>query len=100
MNDLLIQITNKPTSDIFTCAIFKKEKIVDQKPSDLFGIEIPDVWICGYGIDDFQEKRGWVHLFAVPKYSDVIKTKDDELFINDDYYNKIRINILQQLKLF
>jgi len=33
--------------------------------------KVPDVWLVGYGLDDRQEKRGWSHLFGVPKLPEV-----------------------------
>ena len=44
---------------------------------------VPDVWLVGYGLDDQQEKRGWVHLFACPKCAGVPKTEDDEVLFSD-----------------
>lgn len=101
----LVEKTGVLPSDVFTCVIFKKEKNASVIPnfnnfiesSDLVGIEIPDVWICGYGIDDWQEKRGWKHLFAVPKYGNILPTNDDKLFTDEEFYNQIRSHILNNI---
>ena len=93
----IVELTNIDPHDIFTCVMFKKQKITDQPQPDLCGLEIPDIWICGYGIDDWQEKRGWTHLFAVPKTDEIQHTNDDRLFINDEYYELKRKEIKNQI---
>lgn len=67
-------------SNMYTCAIFKKNKPVTHKylgKLDIFGVYVPDVWLVGYGLDDNQEKRGWMDLYIVPKVDGVSKSKDD-----------------------
>jgi hypothetical protein len=72
--------------DIFTCTLFKKEK--DTQASyrlpDLYGMDVPDVWLVGYGLDDCQEKRGWNCLFAIPKIDGIPKGPLDEMFEDTD----------------
>ena len=72
----------KKAEDLFTCTLFLKRKgNASQYPlPDLFGLELPDVWVVGYGLDDAQEKRGWSNLYACPKIPEVPATKDDEMF--------------------
>lgn len=69
-----------PLDKIFTCTLFKKNKVTEFAPPDLYGILIPDVWVVGYGLDDKQEKRNYRNLYAVPKVGDVPKTEDDKIF--------------------
>lgn len=76
----ICETTTVKYEHIFTCALFKKCKDDDHAyPGrlDLYGTEVPNVWLVGYGLDDNQEKRGWPHLFAVPKALGLQKTPDD-----------------------
>ena len=93
-NKLLSEVTSLKEDDIFTCVLFKKNKETKYQYPDLVGFDIlPNVWVVGYGLDDKQEKRGWKHLFAVPKSDGVPKHQDDNLFDDPDYYNYLRDNI-------
>lgn len=81
------EIINRTTvkyEDIVTCAAFKKKKPESFKypgSLDVFGTVVPNVWLVGYGLDDRQEKRGWVNLYAVPKPEGAELTEDDvEIF--------------------
>jgi hypoxanthine phosphoribosyltransferase len=84
-------------SMIFTCTLFKKKKGVSYlsddaglgSAPDLFGIEVPDVWLVGYGLDFKQHCRGWTNLYACPKDEGVKLSPDDELFANDEIYKNI-----------
>lgn len=80
-----------PLDRIFTCTLFKKNKpsILSDK-LDLYGIEVPNVWLVGYGLDDRQEKRGWTHLYACPKTVGLEPTADDIIFTNENEYQTIR----------
>jgi hypothetical protein len=73
--------------------MFKKEKDTLYPLPDIVGINLPNVWQVGYGLDDNNEKRGWKHLFAVPKTEDVVKHEHDQLFDDENYYNNVRKNI-------
>lgn len=71
---------NVSYDDIYTMALFKKNKPSTHKYTgtlDMYGVDVADVWLVGYGLDDQQEKRGWIHLFAVPKIEGIPKTNDD-----------------------
>jgi hypoxanthine phosphoribosyltransferase len=71
-----------PYEDIMTCAVFKKNRSDSHTylgTLDLYGTIVPNVWLVGYGLDDQQKKRGFRHLFAVPKSDDMEKTEDDLL---------------------
>lgn len=84
-------------SMIFTCTLFKKKKGVSYlsddlglgNSPDLFGMEVPDVWLVGYGLDFQQHYRGWTNLYACPKNKGVELSPDDELFTNDEIYKNI-----------
>lgn len=85
--ELLKTEINKQTGikyeDIFTLAFFKKNKPMTHKYAgtlDLYSVMLPDLWFVGYGLDDKQEKRGWLDLYAVPKADGVPKTADDMKF--------------------
>lgn len=84
------------SNNIFCCALFKKKKSLYGTP-DLFGIEVPNVWLVGFGLDDKQEKRGWTYLYACPKIDQTTKTEDDLLFDDPEYYKIIRKYLLDQL---
>jgi len=86
-----------PLDRIFTCTLFRKYKPGQQTDLDLFGIDVPNVWLVGYGLDDQQEKRGWTHLFGCPKLKDIPETPDDAIFSDNDYYLSMRQQIIKQL---
>ena len=93
-NKLLSEVTSLKESDIFTCVLFKKDKETKYPSPDLIGFDIlPNVWVVGYGLDDKQEKRGWKHLFAVPKSDGIPKNSDDNLFDDPDYYDFLRNSV-------
>ena len=97
----LLQELNKNEEDIFTCTLFIKKKSEENNkypPPDLFGIEIPDVWVVGYGLDDCQEKRGWSHLYACPKIEGVPKTEDDQIFSSAEYHEQLLARLDTQVK--
>jgi len=86
---------------IFTCTMFSKIKESHYSQPDLVGIALPDIWVVGYGLDDMQEKRGWPHLYGVPKVEGVEKVPSDKIFENNDdgkaEYEKVRKALLKQL---
>jgi len=86
-----------PLNMIYTCTLFKKDKISHYEEPDLYGIIVPNVWLVGFGLDDQQEKRGWTHLFACPKMGNAPLTPDDEIFKNETYYKMIRQKITDHL---
>jgi len=78
----IIDETGLPESDIFTCTLFKKNlgpSYVYPGTLDYHAINVPNVWLVGWGLDDRQEKRGWPHLFAVPKTNKADETADDRV---------------------
>jgi hypoxanthine phosphoribosyltransferase len=80
--------------DIVTCCLFRKDKKTNLPLPDIVGIDnLPDLWLIGMGLDDQQEKRGWPHLFAIPKAPGVPRVADDEIFENYDAYIKMRQSI-------
>lgn len=81
--------------NIFTCTLFKKDKETSYPNPDLYGVIVPDVWLVGYGLDDNQEKRNWTYLYACPKCSNVSKSKDDLIFTDEEYYQKIRKRLIK-----
>lgn len=95
----ICQTCKLPDSNILTCTLFKKIKgnsfLEDCKNGgpDLYGMLVPDVWLVGYGLDHKQYLRNWTSLYACPKSEDIKKSIDDELFTNDDLYNKILAKI-------
>lgn len=91
---LLSEVPTLKEDDIFTCVLFKKDKETSYPSPDLIGFNnLPNVWVVGYGLDDKQEKRGWKHLFAVPKSEGIIKHSHDNLFDDPDYYDVVRNDI-------
>lgn len=76
-----------PLEDIFTCTLFNKNKT---KKPDLYGIDVPNVWLVGYGLDDNQEKRNWTYLYACPKCSNLPKTPEDKIFDDEEFYKMVR----------
>lgn len=72
--------------DIFTCTLFKKEKVTEYPPPDHFALIVPDVWLVGYGLDDRQEKRGWPMLYACPKGLGVPRSEGDRIFESEQAY--------------
>lgn len=84
-----------PMEKIFTCVLFKKNKTTTTTKPDLYGINTPNVWLVGYGLDDKQEKRGWTNLFACPKCANVPETDDDIIFKDQSAYDQMRKTILK-----
>lgn len=83
--------------DIFTCVMFKKEKKTTYPPPDIVGMSLPNVWVVGYGLDDHQEKRNWIHLFAKPKDQGNELTADDQIFVDVEYYQRVRSTIQKEV---
>lgn len=55
-------------NDILTVCLFSKEREREWPQADITGIlDLPDLWLVGYGLDDRGTKRGWTELFAIPK---------------------------------
>ena len=79
-----------PYDKIFMCTLFKKNKESTNPDPDFYGIDVPNVWLVGYGLDDNQEKRGWTYLFACPKCKGVPESRDDLIFTDEIFYEKIR----------
>lgn len=79
-------IKNISKERIITCTMFKKNKYNKYTP-DLYGFDVPDVWLVGYGLDDCQEKRNWPFLVACPKDPSIPASLDDKLFTDHMYYN-------------
>jgi hypothetical protein len=86
--------------DIFTCTIFRKSKETKYPPPNLVGLcELPNVWVVGYGLDDLQEKRAWMHLFAKPKLDGVAKTEHDVMFTEESFYIFTRWRIREYVEM-
>lgn len=63
-------------SVIETCVLFQKGS--SDTNIDYIGFtNLPNVWLVGYGIDDFQHKRNFPHLYAISKPSHIQPTLDD-----------------------
>lgn len=65
--------------DVITCVAMNKvlcgkEKIME---ADIIGMDVPDVWLVGYGLDDNGYHRNLMDVYAVPKIVDSDKTDDD-----------------------
>ena len=99
--EALIHDAKVDHANITTCTVFKKIKNQDAgttslgpyPPPDLYGIDVPDCWLVGYGLDDKGEKRGWPHLFAVPKAPGVpLSSCDKIVFVAEDRqpYDQLR----------
>lgn len=74
---------------IFTCTLFKKNKQTKYPDPNLFGVEIPNVWVVGYGLDDKQEKRNLTSLYACPKTGNVSESEDDIIFKDERAYQLV-----------
>lgn len=73
-----IEETGTHPQYVHTICLFKKRKETPRPPLDYYGIEVPNVWLVGCGLDDKQEKRATPDLWAVPKVSENLMTEDDE----------------------
>lgn len=66
--------------DIITCVAMnkvlcdKKRKVME---ADIVGINVPDVWLIGYGLDSGGYCRNLLDVYAVPKVDSLDKTEDD-----------------------
>ena len=99
VKEKLVEELGKQPEDIFTCTLFLKQtgKAPKHPLPDLFGLEVPDVWVVGYGLDDAQEKRGWTNLYAVPKIDAIPATGDDEMFTSEEKYQECLQRMQDQL---
>lgn len=82
-------------TNITTCTLLLKPKNKTEYPlPDIWGLEVPNVWLVGYGLDDQQEKRQWTSVFAKPKIEGIPKHEDDKMFENDGYYINVREKLM------
>ncbi len=82
---LVESVPSLTESDITTCVMFQKRKKTDYPDPDLVGMEVPNVWLVGYGLDDNGLKRGLWSVWAVPKPSGSVWTSDDwRIFVNKE----------------
>eukprot|EP00008_Paramoeba_atlantica_P002990 CAMPEP_0201489272 /NCGR_PEP_ID=MMETSP0151_2-20130828/21669_1 /ASSEMBLY_ACC=CAM_ASM_000257 /TAXON_ID=200890 /ORGANISM="Paramoeba atlantica, Strain 621/1 / CCAP 1560/9" /LENGTH=243 /DNA_ID=CAMNT_0047874807 /DNA_START=13 /DNA_END=744 /DNA_ORIENTATION=- len=92
----LIEKIGHDKKDVSTCTLFLKEKNPNVYPlPNLYGLVLPNVWVVGYGLDDNQEKRGWEHLFGIPKIEGIPKGPDDDIFEEggEEKYLEMRKNL-------
>jgi hypoxanthine phosphoribosyltransferase len=67
-------------TDILTVCLFSKKRDRKYPDADITGImNLPDLWLVGYGLDDRGTKRGWTELFAMPKVTMVETNEKDEV---------------------
>ena len=69
---------------ISTCVMFKKRGKTPLYPlPDYIGLDVPNVWIVGYGLDNDGYHRGLMDLWAKRKPQGIEWTSDDwRIFIN------------------
>lgn len=94
-----------PRTQITTCCLFSKT--VPDRPkeydADLCGlVNLPGVWLVGYGLDDLGTKRGWTELLAMPKAPGIPPTPDDVIFEPGEagkaLVKELRTDLLKQLE--
>ena len=69
--------------NVITCVAMNKVLCDKLKvlEADISGINVPDVWLIGYGLDTHGYDRNLMDVYAIPKDDDKDKTKDDiEIF--------------------
>lgn len=89
-----------PYEKIYTCVLFRKNKLTAYASPDLYGLNLPDVWLVGMGLDFFQKMRNLKNLYATPKDEEIAKSDDDKIFYDEEYYQKVRQKLLGQLENF
>jgi hypoxanthine phosphoribosyltransferase len=67
---------------IYKYALFTKSGNKACYAGIFFGLEVPDIWLVGYGLDDQGFKRGWNGLFGCPKTNPLLESNDDKIFDN------------------
>jgi hypoxanthine-guanine phosphoribosyltransferase len=94
-----------PREKITTCVLFAKT--VPERPkkfdADIAGlVNLPGVWLVGYGLDDMGTKRGWTELLAMPKAPGIPATTDDAIFEESEagvaLLKGLRAGLLKQLE--
>lgn len=68
------------SEDIITCVAMQKQFTNSKKrvfEADIVGINLPDVWLVGYGLDDNGYFRNLMEVYAIPKINDSDKTDGD-----------------------
>lgn len=79
----LMRSLNILRSDIFTCTLYKKVKDTKYPAPDLVGFDqFPDLWLVGYGLDSNGTKRGWPHVYGVPKPAGFKRSDIDKILDN------------------
>lgn len=79
---------------VYTCTAFVKNKTM--KP-DYYGLNTPDVWLVGYGLDDCEKNRNLIDLYAVPKHPDIEKNEDDKIFVDQQKYEMMLAKLAAEL---
>lgn len=93
VKEKLMKIANLSEEDVYTVTLFRKERENKVPLADMIGFDhLPDLWLVGYGLDEMQEKRGWVNVYAMPKADGIEKSEYDQIFTSDEYYE----NFLKQ----
>lgn len=94
----IIEEAKVDPANIVTCTLFKKEKETKYSPPDIYGMIIPDVWVVGYGLDDQQEKRNLLDLWAVPKSDPELMTDGDrQVFGSQEAYQAMYTTLVRQV---
>jgi hypoxanthine phosphoribosyltransferase len=99
VSQALAKELDRSQSDIFTCCLFSKDKKPAYPPPDLVGFDkFPDVWLVGYGLDDNGEKRGWPHVFGLPKAPGMEKSDADILFDKSARADQFLVEVRQKFR--
>lgn len=93
----IIEKGQVPAENIFTCTLMRKEHAGKYPEPDLCPLIMPSVWLCGYGLDDNQNKRNWSCVYACPKAPGIELSEADKMFLDNDAYVKARVNIIDQV---
>ena len=78
IKNIICEKTTTQLENIITCVAFNKNKPGRKLQPDIYGCNVKNVWLVGYGLDDKQTKRNWTELYAVPKNDPNMMTDDDK----------------------
>jgi hypoxanthine-guanine phosphoribosyltransferase len=68
MKELVIHFNQQSPNRISVVSLLKRRS--DDHPIDLYGFEIDDEWVVGYGLDDMGLNRNLENIYAKGKTND------------------------------
>jgi len=90
ISQLVKYFNNLGLTNIYSSVAFIKKGKPHVIQPTWIGLQVPDVWLVGYGLDDLGKYRELPIVCFIDKPDDIPKTKDDELLSGDNYHDLIK----------